>query len=516
MEVLTDFLGSLFIPVAVVVLFLVVISVLIRFVKNNYVRIPPHTVAVISGRKRKMVVRDADGNEQTVVVGYRFVKGGATLVIPVLERKDELDLRTITIPNLMVKDAVTIKGAPLTVKAVANIKIGSEDMLLSNAVERLLGKSQEDISKMAYETLEGHLRSILGTMTIEQVNNDRATFSQKMISESQTDLAKLGLKIDILTVKELSDEKGYLDAMGKQVTAEVKRDAEIGEAAAKRAATIQATTAHREGEVANQGNLAQEAEAQKKTSVLKADYDAETKAALARAEQAHPLATAEARRAVVEMEQTVELVKANKAIEVAVAVAKRTEQELLTTKVRPAEAQKLADIAEAEGKAKAIEIEAQANKAKQTLEGEGAAAAIKAKLLAEADGIKAKLLAEAEGILKKAEAYKELNKSGQLLQILEAAQTLVPHAIKEFAAVMHAAASPLGNADKIVVVDSGGNGSSGGAALQRLGEAAPQMVFSLLQKATAMGFDLSGLLAKAGVVADGDVVGATEPEKVKK
>ena len=513
MEALTDFLGSLFIPIAVVVLFLVVISVLIRFVKNNYVRIPPHTVAVISGRKRKMMVRDADGNEQPVIVGYRFVKGGATLVIPILERKDELDLRTMTIPNLMVKDAVTMKGAPLTVKAVANIKIGSEDTLLNNAVERLLGKTQEDISKMAYETLEGHLRSILGTMTIEQVNNDRATFSQKMISESQTDLAKLGLKIDILTVKELSDDKGYLEAMGKQVTAEVKRDAEIGEATAKRQATIQATTAHREGEVENQSNLAQEAEAQKKTNVRKADYDAETQAAKARAEQAHPLATADARRAVVEMEQTVELVKANKATEVAVAVAKRTEQELLATKVRPAEAQKLADIAEAEGKARAVEIEAEANRKKQTLEGEGAAAAIKAKLLAEADGIKAKLLAEAEGILKKAEAYKQLNNSGQLLQILEAAQTLVPHAIKEFAAVMAAAAAPLGNADKIVVVDGGGNGSNGGAALERYAGVAPQMVFGLLEKAKAMGFDLGGLLDKAGVKVDAEAAAAPAGKK---
>lgn len=510
METASSVLGSLFIPVAVSVLLLVVLSVVARFVKNNYIKVPPHMVAVVSGRKRRMSVRDAEGKPQEVVVGYRLVKGGATLIIPFLERKDELDLRVITIPNLMVKDAITAQGVKLTVKAVANIKVGSEDALLNNAVERLLGKSQEEIKQMAYETLEGHLRSMLGTMTVEEVNRDRSTFQQKMITESQIDLARLGLKIDVLTVKELADESGYLDALGKQRTAEVKRDAEIGEADAKREATIKATTAHREGEVQNQDNLAQEAEAKKKTNVKQADYLAEKQGAEARAAQAGPLATAEARKAVVEKEQEVELAKTNKMTEVAVAEAKRKEQELQATTVKPAEAERDAAIARAKGEAEAIRIKAEATKQQKQLEGEGEAAAKQAVLLAEAAGIKAKLLAEAEGVMKKADAYKQLNEAGQLLQILEAAQTLVPKSIEEFAKVMAAAAAPLGNVDKMVVVDGGGgNSQNGGTALQRLADVTPQMVFGLLQKAAAMGIDVSGLLAKAGVKADGAVV--TEP-----
>ncbi len=496
MEALTSMLGSLFIPVAAAGLLLVVLMVVVRVVKNYYVTVPPNKALVIYGKG-----------------GYKLIKGGAVLVWPFFQQKADLDLREINIPDLVVTDAVTAKGAKLTVKAVANIKVGSEDALLHNAVERLLGKSQEEIKKIAYDTLEGHLRDMLGKLTIEEVNSDREAFGRNMIESSQQELAKLGLKIDILTPKELSDPDGYLDAMGMQVVAEVKSRAKIGAAKADREATMQSTTAHREGEVAHQDNLAQEAEAQKKTNVRKADYDAETKAAQAKAEQAHPLATAEARKAVVEREQEVELAKTRKATEVATAEAERKEKELLATTVRPAEAERAAAIATAEGKARAITIEAEANKAKQQLEGEGAAAAIQAKMLAEAAGIKAKLLAEADGILKKAEAYKELNASGQFLQILEAAQTLVPNAIKEFADVMKAAASPLGNADKIVVVDSGGNGSNGGAALERYAGVAPQMVFGLLEKAKALGFDLSGLLDRAGVKADGEAAAAPAGKK---
>lgn len=507
MESVTGWIGSLFIPVAVAVLVLVVLSVVARLVKNNYIKVPPYQVAVISGRKRRMKVRDVEGKEQEVAVGYRLVKGGATLVIPFLERKDELDLREITIPDLVVKDAVTAKGVFLTVKAVANIKIGSEDALLSNAVERLLGKSPDDIKRMAYETLEAHLRSMLGTLTIEEVNADRATFQQRMISESQSDLAKLGLKIDVLAVKELSDNLGYLEALGKRRTAEVKRDAEVGSAEAVKESTIKATTANREGEVEKQKNLALAAEAEKDKNVKIAEYVGNAEAAKATAAQAGPLATAEARKAVVEKEQAVELAKTQKMTEVAEAEAARKEKELLATIVRPAEASRAAAIAEAEGKARAIEIEAEATKKKKQLEGEGEAAAKKAVLLAEAEGTKAKLLAEAEGVLKKAEAYKQLNQSGQLLQILEAAQLLVPNTVKEFAAVMSAAAAPLGNADKIVIVDGGSNGSSSGAALERFAQTAPQMVFGLIQKAVAMGIDVSGLLAKSGVKIDIETAG---------
>ncbi|RJO61030.1 MAG: flotillin family protein [Dehalococcoidia bacterium] len=483
---------------AIVGLVVLMLAIIIRMLRANYIKVPPHLVAVVSGRQHRIVTRNENGEEQTVTVGYRLVRGGATLVIPFLERKDELDLRVITIPNLAVQEAITREGVPLSIKAVANIKVGSEDTLLINAVERLIGKSQEEIRQMAYEALEGHLRSMLGTLSIEEINSDRAAFQQRMINESQSDLARLGLKIDILTVKELSDSQGYLAALGLKRTAEVKRDAEIGAADAQKEATIQATTAEKEGAVKEQENIALIKEAEKEKDVRVARYRAETNAESARAEQAGPLATAEARKAVVEKEQEVELVRTLKATEVAEAAAARREQELVAEVIRPAEAQRRSAEVAAEGRARAIEIEAEAQRKALAAEGEGRAAAKRAELLAEADGIRAKLLAEAEGTLKKAEAYKALNEAGRLLQILEAAQTLVPAAIKEFSGVMAAATAPLAEADKIIVMDSGSSNGHG-SALDRYVGIGPQALFALVERCKAMGIDISPLLAKAGV-----------------
>lgn len=498
---LASALGAAFLPFVIAALSILVLVVLIRFANKNYIKVPPNMVAVISGRKRTIT---SDTGEK-VKVGYRLVRGGATLIIPFLERRDDIDLRVITIPDLKVVNAITKEGVPLTVQAVANIKIGSEEALLMNAVERLLGKHQDEVKRIAYETLEGHLRSMLGTLTIEQVNADRAAFSGKMVSESQTDLAKLGLKIDVLTVKELADPSGYLEALGKQRTSEVKMAATIGSAQADKTAMIESTGAKREGEVARQGNLAKEAEADKDRAVKVATYVALTTAEQARAAQAGPLATAEARCAVVEAEQQVILTQTEKATAVALAEANRKQQELLATVVRPAEAQKAAAIAVAEGEASAIRIRALAEQDRLIAVGQGEAQATRLTLVAEADGIKAKLLAEAEGTLKKAEAYKALNEAGRLLQILEAAQHLVPNAIREFAAVVGAAAKPFGDADKIVVVDSGGPGNGGGGgALERLSNAAPNLVFTLVTKAKEMGLDLTELLQKAGVGLDKD------------
>ena len=491
-----NYMGFL-VPLAAGVLVVLIISAIFAFVRTCRLNVPPNKVAVISGRGS----------------GVRKVHGGGTFVIPIFERKDELDLSAINIENLEVKGAITKEGVPLTVKAVANVKIGSEEALLNNAVERLLGKTQSEIRQLAYETLEGHLRSMLGTLSVEEINNDRSAFQVRMISESQEDLAKLGLKIDVLTIKEISDTQGYLDAMGKTRIAERKRDAEIGAANAMMQATIQSTTAERQGQVTEQDNLAQQAEAEKRKNVRIQQYLAETNAEQARAQQAGPLATAQAQKDVVEAEQMVQLAKTQKATEVARAEQERKQQELIATQIRPAEAARDAEIAKAEGDARAISIRAAADRERLIAEGQGRAEATRLNLFAEADGIERKLLAEATGLLKKAEAYERLDTAGRLLQVLEAAQTLGPNIVKEFAGVMGAAAAPLQAADKIVLIDSGGSGNGAGhlGSVERFGSAAPNLVFAMVEKLSALGIDVSKLLASGGVTAEnGDT-----PTKVK-
>lgn len=492
--------GEMVTPVIIIAVVALMMLVVMATLRNNYIKVPPNQVAVVSGRKRKMKV----SNTETLEVGYRLIKGGAAFVWPFFERLDTLDLRSMSIQNLDVKSVITKEGVPVSVKAVANIKIGSEDTLLSNAVERLLGKTQAEVMNMAYETLEGHLRAILGKLTVEQVYGDRAMFGSQMVTESQADLAKLGLKIDVLTIKELKDEQGYLEALGRKRTEEVKRDAEVGSAEAKREATIKSTTAQKDGELANQANMTLRAEAEKSRHVKEALYLAEVQAEQARANQAGPIAQAEREKALITART-----------EVAREDALRKEQELVATIIKPAEAKKQADTIAAEAQATIVGIDATAEKSRVETISIGQAVAIKnqaeaeanaikvkalaeaegtkAKLLAEAEGKKAGLLAEAEGILKKAEAYQKLDDSGRLLQVLEAINILVPASIEKLGPVMKEIAAPMGKIDKLVMIDAGGND---GSPLSRLASQVPATLLNVVEKAAAMDIDLNGLLEK--------------------
>ena len=213
----------LLLPVVVLV---VVLALFIAgwLFSRNYIKVSPNAVAVFSGRRRKL----PDGK----VVGYRLVRGGAALRIPLLEKVEYLSLNVMTIP-LEIKRAYTLKGVPVSVKAVANVKIRGDDTSLQAAAERFLGMTPDTIQKVIFQTLEGHLRSILGTLTVEEVNSDRQSFAQKLTSEATVDLEKMGIGVDVLTIQEISDEEEYLNALGKRRTAEVKRDATIGEAIAE-------------------------------------------------------------------------------------------------------------------------------------------------------------------------------------------------------------------------------------------------------------------------------------------
>src|SRR5512143_1564049 len=152
----------------VVLFVLLALFIAIALFSRNYLKVSPNMVAVLSGRKRKL----SDGR----VVGYRMVKGGAALRIPLLEKVEYLSLNVMTIP-LEIKRAYTLKGVPVSVKAVANVKIRSDDTSLQAAAERFLSMTHDQIRQVIFQTLEGHLRSILGTLTVEEVNSDRTSFA---------------------------------------------------------------------------------------------------------------------------------------------------------------------------------------------------------------------------------------------------------------------------------------------------------------------------------------------------
>jgi flotillin len=482
-------------------------------ISRNYLKVSPNAVAVLSGRKRKL----PDGR----IVGYRMVKGGAALRIPLLEKVEYLHLNVMTIP-LEIKRAYTLKGVPVSVKAVANVKIRGDDTSLQAAAERFLGMTHDQIQKVVFQTLEGHLRSILGTLTVEEVNSDRQSFAQKLTSEAATDLEKMGLGVDVLTIQEISDEEEYLNALGKRRTAEVKRDATIGEAEAHRDAKIKSSQALQEGEQAKFKADAEISQASRDFMIRQAQYQAEIETQKARAGQAGPLSEATARQAVVAEEVRVERTRTQELIAVQEQEVLRRQKELEATVIKPAEADrqaavvraeasKQAAILEAEGRRAALISLAEAEQEKLRKEGAGRAAAVEAEGraeaakieaigLAQAKAIEAQGVAEAAAILRKAEAWKEFNDSARLQTVLEK----MPAILEASTGIFGAVSAPLGNIDKLVVIDQGNGSAEGGsAALARLVKTSPAVVFSLLQQLEALGLNVPSIVQQLGLSSTG-------------
>lgn len=531
MDFIFDY-STLLIPV-VVLLIVIAALIAIMLISRNYIKVSPNQAAVISGRSRKL----ADGT----TVGYRLVRGGATLVFPFLEKVEYLDLNVITVP-LATSRAYTVQGVPVSVKAVANVKIKGDDTSLRSAAERFLGMPQEQFHRLVFQTLEGHLRAILGTLTVEEINNDRQSFAQKLTTEAAGDLEKMGIGLDALTIQEISDDEGYLDALGKRRTAEVKRDAEIGQAEANRDSKIKASLALQEGEKVRLETEAQIAQSQRETEIQKAQVQAEIEAERAKANQAGPLADAKAQQQVTAEEVRVEKVRTQEQISVQEQEVLRKEKELEATVVKQAEAERRAavlraqgmqeaQILEAEGRKQAQIATAEAEAKKLEREGQGRASAIEAegkaeaekiravglaeaerlqaKGLAEAKAIEAQGLAEAKAIMEKAAAWREFNDAARLQTILEK----LPSIIESSAPVFSAVSQPLGNIDKVVMIDQGGNGNGDGSTsgINRFAQTGPTVIFSLLQQLQALGLNWPEILAQLGLDSNGNAVKTEKP-----
>ncbi len=380
--------------VAAVLFGLIAFFALLSIIGRNIIKVPPNMVAVFSGRKRTIVDPET-GQRRTV--GYRLVKGGSSVRIPIIERVDFLSLNIMTIP-LKIASAYTKEGVPVSVDAVANVKIGSDDVMLMNAIERFLGMSQEDIRSVIFQTLEGHLRSILGTLTVEQINADRQAFAQRLAAESAADLSRMGIEIDVLTIQQISDPQGYLDALGQRRTAEVKRDAEVGKAEAERDARVRRAQAMQQAAVAEAMADAEIAAANKEAEVRKARYAAEVEAERARASQAGPLA--EARKQVVVAEQRVELARTEAAIAVQEMEARRREKELEATVVKQAQAERQALVIRAEGEKDAAVLGAEGERQATIVRAE--AAARERELLGAGEAARIRQVGQAEAEAKKA------------------------------------------------------------------------------------------------------------------
>ena len=460
---------------------LVLLLALLGMVAYYYVRVPPNKVAVVFGRR----VRDSEGN----ATGFRLVQGGGFVKWPIVTSVEWLSLEVMAIP-VTTAGSVTIDGVPVRVESLANIKIGSTESLQRAAAERFLTMSPAEIRDLIQQTMEGHLRAIVGTMTAEDLIRNRASFSECLVDQSARDLETMGLVIDNMPIREITDEHGYIEALGRKRTAEVKRDAQIGMAEAQRDADIKASEARQIGETAKIISDVGIADAERNKRIKLAQYDAEANAARSRADQAGPLAEAQARQEV-EVEQVrVEEVRRKAQIAVQQQEAARMEQELVATRIRPAEADRQKVVIDAEARRQAAVVEAEGHRQAAIIRsegerdariaaaeaeqaqfektgvgegsryrtiGEGEAEAIRAKGLADADAVRAKMLAEAEGMQQKAEAWERYGDAAVIQLLLEQ----YPEIVRAMAGPMQAIGTGLANVDNISVVDiNGGNGEN--------------------------------------------------------
>ncbi|PSR19800.1 flotillin family protein [filamentous cyanobacterium CCP3] len=204
---------------------------LLLIIKNLYYICQPSEVLIFAGDRSTV----SDGRQ----VGYRLVKGGSSIRKPLLEKTFRMELTNMII-ELRVSNAYSKGGIPLRVEGVANIKIAGEEPAIHNAIERLLGKTRQEVEKIARETLEGNLRGVLATLTPEQVNEDKMAFVRSLLDEADDDLAQLGLILDNLQIQNISDDVGYLNSIGRKQRADLLRDARIAEAEAKAQSALQA------------------------------------------------------------------------------------------------------------------------------------------------------------------------------------------------------------------------------------------------------------------------------------
>ena len=245
---------------------------LVIIVKNLYV-CPPSEVLIFSGRKRRLRVPEGQPADRQEV-GFRVVRGGRGMRIPLIEVVDRMSLTNMAI-ELSVTNAFSRGGIPLKIHAVANIKIPSEEPLLHNAIERFLGYPREGIMRVAKDTLEGNLRGVIAELTPEEINQQKVKFQQQLIEEADKDLHRLGLVLDNLQIQNISDDVGYLNSVGRVRTAMVTRNAKIAEVQANATALVQKAHNKMNSEIANIETEMQVAQRETKRRIVDASTQRE-------------------------------------------------------------------------------------------------------------------------------------------------------------------------------------------------------------------------------------------------
>jgi len=442
--------------VVVGIVVFVIIAMLAVFI-TKYRTVGPDEALIVTGSYL------GSGNVHTDESGNRIkiIRGGGAFIFPVFQQAKPLSLLSSKL-EVTTPEVYTEQGVPVMADGTAIIKIGGSISEIATAAEQFLGKSKDDRENEAKEVLEGHLRSILGSMTVEEIYKNRDKFSQEVQRVASQDLAKMGLIIVSFTIKDVRDKNGYLDSLGKPRIAQVKRDADIATAEAEKETRIKRAEASKDAQRSEIERATEIAESEKDNQLKVAEYRRESDIAKARADQAYELETARSKQDVIEQEMQIRIIERQKQIELEEKEILRREKQYDSEVKKKADADRYAieqnaeasksrEMAEADAEKYRIEAKAKADAEKVRLDGQAKADSQRAQGESEADVIRLKGLAEAEAKRKIAEAFEMYGQAAVLDMIVN----MLPEYAKQIA-------SPLSNIDKITVVDTG-SGEGGGA-----------------------------------------------------
>jgi flotillin len=444
--------------VIIPIIILAAVVVAAYFIINAfmYKKVGPNEVLIISGGKKRRV-KDPDGAEKEI--GYRYVLGGGAFVNPLKESYQILPLEVYTV-GIKTPEVLTSRGVHIIAEATSQVKIASDDYSIRQAAEQFLSSGSKGIKEVAEQILEGYMRAVIGHLTVEEIFQNRDDFNKQVTGEALDDFKKLGLSVISFTLKDITDNQGYLASLGKPRIAEVKRDAEVAEAEAEKETIIKAAVARKEGDIAKFRAEAEISAANRDYELNRAQYQMEINRERAKSDTAYELEKQQINLDLKKAEYAVKLAEKEQAIKLEDAEIIRKEKELEASVKKNADARKYQ-----------VEVEAEAERRKVELEALGKAEAIKAEGLAEIEvtkqrGIskiaysrnlglaeaevqKAQGEVEAATMQKKAESFASYNEAA-IYQML----------IDRMPELAKAVSAPLSQVDKIVMLGDGASGAS--------------------------------------------------------
>ncbi|KYO29919.1 flotillin-1 [Alligator mississippiensis] len=386
-------------------------------------------------------------NEAMVVSGFCrsppvMVAGGRVFVLPCIQQIQRISLNTLTL-NVKSEKVYTRHGVPISVTGIAQVKIqGQNKEMLAAACQMFLGKTESEITHIALETLEGHQRAIMAHMTVEEIYKDRQKFSEQVFKVASSDLVNMGISVVSYTLKDIHDDQDYLHSLGKARTAQVQKDARIGEAEAKRDAGIREAKAKQQKLSAQYLNEIEMAKAQRDYELKKAAYDIEVNTRKAESDLAYQLQVAKTKQKIEEQKMQVLVVERAQQINLQEQEIIRRERELEATIKKPAEAERYR-----------LEKLAEAERSQLIMQAEAEAESVRVKGEARAFAIEAKARADAEQVAKKAEAFRQYSDAAMADMLLQR----LPEVAEEIS-------RPLSSVQRVTLVSSG-DGAVGAAKL---------------------------------------------------